>query len=116
MHESKALRDGDVPERTFEFLHATFGDYLAARHIVDSLLDPAHEHDRQLRRRGKPDVGPLYAAFHVFSSRTIQPSIDWCSDGKTGLSVHEPHFRAAHATTTYVATIDIETCVRTAGR
>jgi hypothetical protein len=52
----------------------------------------------------------------VFSSRTIQPSIDWCSERKTGLSVYEPHCRAACATTTYVATIDIDKGARAIGR
>jgi hypothetical protein len=67
-------------------------------------------------RSADPANRRMLIAPTVFSSRTIQPSIDWCSDRKTGLSVYEPHCRAAYATATYMATIDIDKCVRAIGR
>ncbi|WP_051571114.1 NACHT domain-containing protein [Cryptosporangium arvum] len=64
VHESRATRDTGAPERSFEFLHATFGDYLAARLIVDALVDLTDEwkHQRGRRYRTALDAGFLYAA------------------------------------------------------
>lgn len=42
-------------------------------------------------RSADPANRRMLIATTVFFSRTIQPSTDWCSDRKAGLSVHEPH-------------------------
>ncbi|MFI5954579.1 NACHT domain-containing protein [Cryptosporangium sp. NPDC051539] len=63
VHEATATRDTGAPERSFEFLHATFGDFLAARLIVDALVDLADARAYQRRRfRAELDGGFLFAA------------------------------------------------------
>lgn len=63
IHESQATRDTGTPERSFEFLHATFGEYLAARLIVSALVDLADERIHQRRRpQAALDAGFFYAA------------------------------------------------------
>ncbi|MFG1924290.1 NACHT domain-containing protein [Cryptosporangium sp. NPDC048952] len=64
VHESRATRDTGAPERSFEFLHATFGDYLAARLIVDALVDLTEEWQylRGRRSRTTLDAGFFFAA------------------------------------------------------
>lgn len=52
IHQSQARRGTDAAERSFEFLHATFGEFLAARQIVHALVDLADEHTHQRRRPG----------------------------------------------------------------
>ncbi|MEV6522622.1 hypothetical protein AB0M43_11810 [Longispora sp. NPDC051575] len=39
--EAKTLRDEKRPRRRYEFLHATFGEYLVAAYVVDTLADVA---------------------------------------------------------------------------
>ncbi|GIF53070.1 hypothetical protein DFJ67_7331 [Asanoa ferruginea] len=63
VHESRAQRDTGPPEKSYEFLHATFGDFLAARLIVDALVELAAERVHQRNRRQPSlDAGYLYAA------------------------------------------------------
>jgi hypothetical protein len=65
VHESTAHRDTSDVERSFEFLHATFGEFLAARLIVDTLVDAAEEWSQSLRRR-RATYDPGY--FHALTS------------------------------------------------
>jgi hypothetical protein len=44
VHESRASRDTGAAERSFEFLHATFAEFLAARQIVAALVELAEDH------------------------------------------------------------------------
>lgn len=73
IHESQATRDVGLPERSFEFLHATFGDFLAARLIVEALTELASERNdhHQRHRRGELDSGYFYAltSFATISRR-----------------------------------------------
>jgi len=78
VHESRATRDTGGPERSFEFLHATFGDFLAARQIVASLVDLAEERIHQRRRQGVIDPGPLYAATSFVTVAGRPPLWDFC--------------------------------------
>jgi hypothetical protein len=62
MHEAQALRD-DTRLRTYEFLHATFGEYLIARAVSRELRDLA-EDARRATDRSRPtqaDDGFLHA-------------------------------------------------------
>ncbi|WP_250001215.1 NACHT domain-containing NTPase [Actinoplanes sp. M2I2] len=63
LHESRAREGVDQPRRSFEFLHATFGEFLVARLVVTTLIDLAGERAHQARRpRPSPvDAGPLAA-------------------------------------------------------
>ncbi|WP_433361129.1 NACHT domain-containing protein [Actinoplanes sp. CA-142083] len=86
VHESRAARDTGGPERSFEFLHATFGDFLAARQIVASLVDVAEERLHQRRRQGVADPGPLYAITSFVTIARRAPLWEFCRGllGKLG--------------------------------
>jgi len=87
IHQSRATRDTGLPENSFEFLHSTFGDFLAARWIVDSLVDLAAERVHQ-RRRPQPtlDAGFLYAALSFATITRRAPLRDFCRGMLTRLS------------------------------
>lgn len=78
VHESRATRDTGGPERSFEFLHATFGDFLAARQIVAYLVDLAEEREHQRRRQGVIDPGPLHSATSFVTIARRPPLWDFC--------------------------------------
>jgi hypothetical protein len=78
IHESRATRDTGGPERSFEFLHATFGDFLAARQIVASLVDLAEERIHQRQRQGVADPGPMYAATSFVTVTRRPPLWEFC--------------------------------------
>jgi hypothetical protein len=63
VHESRAVREG-AAEHAYEFLHATFGEFLTARHVVEALRtlarDRAYFHSRG--RSGPLDDGELWAS------------------------------------------------------
>ncbi|WP_285730343.1 hypothetical protein [Nocardiopsis sp. ATB16-24] len=74
VHEARAkVADGDAS--VFEFLHATFGEYLVARAVVAVLDDLDESRSRSYRRRGRAaarvDDGELYAlsSFACYSGR-----------------------------------------------
>ncbi len=74
VHKSEARRH-DERMRSYEFLHATFGEFLVARLAVTALRDIAEY--RQVMRRGTTAAGPLddgflYAtlSFSCLASRT----------------------------------------------
>ena len=73
VHEARA-RAADGTASVFEFLHATFGEYLVARAVTSVLEELAEDRARSLRRRGGPqhlDDGELHAlaSFAAFAGR-----------------------------------------------
>ncbi|WP_017608605.1 NACHT domain-containing protein [Nocardiopsis xinjiangensis] len=77
VHEARAQRSGGTAS-VFEFLHATFGEYLVARSVVEALDDLVDEHAGGSRRRRRRkhsaqriDDGELYAyaSFASFAGR-----------------------------------------------
>jgi hypothetical protein len=80
IHESRASRDTGTPEKSFEFLHATFGDFLAARLIVTALVDLADERIHRMHRRqpGVLDAGFFYAATSFVSVTRRAPLREFC--------------------------------------
>jgi hypothetical protein len=82
VHESRAIRTTGEREASFEFLHATFQEFLVARSIVNGMLELADEHETRARRRhpGELDAGFFYAllSFSVISERT--PTVDFTRD------------------------------------
>lgn len=77
VHEARAQRS-DGAASVFEFLHATFGEYLVARTVVEALDDLVDEHAGGSRRRRRRkhsaqriDDGELYAyaSFASFAGR-----------------------------------------------
>jgi hypothetical protein len=79
IHQSQARRGTDAPERSFEFLHATFGEFFAARQIITALRELANEHAHLRRRPGaSPDVGFLYAATSFITIARRAPLWEFC--------------------------------------
>jgi hypothetical protein len=81
IHEARARRDGQALQ-TYEFLHATFGEYLAARALERELADLVEDDLRQSRRnRSAPtDDDFLHAllSFSVISQR--RTTLDFLTD------------------------------------
>ncbi|MGC9669814.1 NACHT domain-containing protein [Planosporangium sp. 12N6] len=79
IHESRAVRDTGDPEKSFEFLHATFGEFLAAQAFVDALVDLAAEREHQLRRdQLSYDAGYFYAIASFVTVMRRTPVQDFC--------------------------------------
>ncbi|MFV2196894.1 NACHT domain-containing protein [Nocardiopsis sp. LOL_012] len=73
VHEARA-QAADGTASVFEFLHATFGEYLVARAVATALDDLEATRVRPSRRRGgsvRPDDGELYAlsSFSCYTGR-----------------------------------------------
>ncbi|MBE2997747.1 hypothetical protein IDM40_03345 [Nocardiopsis sp. HNM0947] len=77
VHEARARRS-DGSASVFEFLHATFGEYLVARTVAEALDDLVDEHAGGSRRRRRRKHGPqriddgelyAYASFASFAGR-----------------------------------------------
>jgi hypothetical protein len=79
VHESRASRGTGGSERSFEFLHATFGDFLAAHQIVGALTDLAEDRDYLRRRPGSTlDAGLFYALTSFTTVTRRQPLWEFC--------------------------------------
>jgi len=57
MQDVRAL----LPRRSYEFLHATFGEYPVARQVMDELADVAEKAFSERRGPGEPDDDLLFA-------------------------------------------------------
>jgi hypothetical protein len=94
VHEPTARRGTDEPERGFEFLHATFGEFLVARLVTRAVLQLVKDEEYRASSLTPPplDAGFLYAAtsFQPLSSRA--PIVEFC-DGL--FAAHEPGTRTA---------------------
>lgn len=79
VHEAQATRD-DAPVRAYEFLHATFGEYLIARMVLAALRDLADRTSSAARATALPSVAPrpdddLLHALLSFAPLTDRESI-----------------------------------------
>ena len=81
IHESQALRDSEM-EHGFEFLHATFGEFLVARITVATLRELAEERAFNARRATGPrmDDSFLWAALS-FAGLTGRAAVMEFADG-----------------------------------
>ncbi|MEV4755821.1 hypothetical protein AB0J86_12015 [Micromonospora sp. NPDC049559] len=81
IHESQANRDTGAPEKVFEFLHATFGEFLAARLVVSTLVDLAEErlHQRRRPQARVLDAGYLYALTSFGALTRRGPIREFCA-------------------------------------
>jgi len=63
VHESSAQRAGEI-EHAYEFLHATLGEFLVARYVVETLCALARDREyfRATGRTGQLDDGELWVA------------------------------------------------------
>jgi predicted kinase len=79
IHEARATRATGAPERSFEFLHATFGDFLAARLVVAAMVDLADEREHQQRRpQAVLDAGFFFAAISFVTMTRRAPLWEFC--------------------------------------
>jgi hypothetical protein len=79
IHESRASRDTGPAERSFEFLHATFGEFLAARQIVAALVELAEDRAALRRRPGATlDAGYFYALTSFTTVTRRAPLWEFC--------------------------------------
>jgi hypothetical protein len=86
IHESRASRDTGTPERSFEFLHATFSDFLTARLIVEALSELAEERIHQRSRWQRSlDAGFFYGALSFATITRRAPLRDFCYGMLTSL-------------------------------
>ncbi|GAB3972785.1 hypothetical protein GCM10029978_050690 [Actinoallomurus acanthiterrae] len=78
VHQAQALRD-QVRLTTCEFLHATFGEYLIARLIVDELARLADDAARDTRRarQAAPEDDFLYALLSFTPLSIRRPTVDF---------------------------------------
>lgn len=81
IHKSAAIRDTGAQELAYEFLHATFGDFLVARLAIRAVRDVAHIHAYQssMVNPEPPDLGFLYVAIsnNLLCDRT--PLMEFCA-------------------------------------
>ena len=76
VHQSPAVRAGDV-DRTYEFLHATFGEYLVGRLVVKGLA--------ALANSAEADYGFLYAALSFAALTSRATVVRFVRDGLAAL-------------------------------
>lgn len=79
VHTSEADLGTDRAQRSYEFLHATFGEYLVAREVVETLIDTAAS---TVGRRGtrEPDDDRLFALLSHDCLAVRGPVLDFISD------------------------------------
>lgn len=84
VHTAEANLGTDRTRRSYEFLHATFGEYLVAREVVETLVDTA---DSTVSRRGArdPDDDRLFALLSHDCLAVRGPVLDFIGDLMVGL-------------------------------
>ncbi|MEV4170835.1 hypothetical protein [Nonomuraea sp. NPDC049709] len=82
VHTTQALRD-QQRLKTYEFLHATFGEYLVARLVVRELADLAEElaSAESRRRPARPDDAYLHALLSFAGLTVRAPTVDFLEYG-----------------------------------
>ncbi|MEU0241488.1 hypothetical protein ABZ234_27705 [Nocardiopsis sp. NPDC006198] len=99
VHESRA-RVGDGSASVFEFLHATFGEYLVARAVDAALADLDDARARSSRRRGRSvrtDDGELFALSSFASYAGRDKVVDFLSEMLERRFADEPEAREDYA-------------------
>jgi hypothetical protein len=83
IHESRAVRDSDMTrEHGYEFLHATFGEFLVAWLTIATLKDLAEERAFNARRVSGPHVDDSFLwAILSFAALTGRDSVVEFADG-----------------------------------
>jgi hypothetical protein len=79
VHDSQASTGTGTAERSYEFLHATFGEFLGARQIVAALVELAEENAfLRNRTRGTLDAGYFHALTSFVSITRRAPLWEFC--------------------------------------
>ncbi len=72
--------------RSYEFLHATFGEYLVARRVIDELVEAAEKACAGRRGPTEPDDDLLYALLSHQALAARKTMLDFAEEIFTGLS------------------------------
>jgi hypothetical protein len=99
VHESRA-RSSDGDASVFEFLHATFGEYLVARAVAAALEDLEDSRARSSRRRGRAapvDDGELYALSSFAGYAGREKVVDFLAELLERRFAEEPEVREDYA-------------------
>ncbi|MFD9697826.1 NACHT domain-containing protein [Lentzea sp. NPDC059081] len=77
VQKTEAVREDNTRLRTFEFLHATFGEYLVARFVWDRLAELHREDSARSRRKSTVDDTELYSVLSYMALTTSKPVLDF---------------------------------------
>ncbi|PWK87392.1 hypothetical protein C8D88_104553 [Lentzea atacamensis] len=77
---SEAVRSDDTRLATYEFLHATFGEYLVARFVWRVLLELSREDAARSRRKSAVDDSELYTVLSFMALTTSKPVLDFLQE------------------------------------
>ncbi|MFC7328480.1 NACHT domain-containing protein [Marinactinospora rubrisoli] len=96
-HESQAVQ-GTRQRSTYEFLHATFGEYLTARMVTGVLDDLVEDRRRAARRRyaAPPDDGLFYALTSFAALAGRDAVVEFTDDLLTQHFTEHPEERAEY--------------------
>ncbi|WP_439658042.1 NACHT domain-containing protein [Lentzea sp. HUAS TT2] len=73
----EAIREDLTKLRTYEFLHATFGEYLVARFVWDRLTELRREDEARSRRKVTVDDTELYSVLSFAALTASKPVLDF---------------------------------------
>ncbi|MET8758375.1 hypothetical protein [Lentzea sp. NPDC004782] len=77
VQKSEAVRGDDTKLATYEFLHATFGEYLVARFVWKTLEELCREDAARSRRKSTVDDTELYSVLSFMVLTTSKPVLDF---------------------------------------
>ncbi|MCG8927153.1 AAA family ATPase [Lentzea sp. CC55] len=77
VQKTEAVRGDDTKLATYEFLHATFGEYLVARFVWRTLTDLLREDAAKSRRKTTVDDTELYSVLSFMTLTTSKPVLDF---------------------------------------
>jgi hypothetical protein len=77
VQKTEAVREDRTKLRTYEFLHATFGEYLMARLIWDRLTQLRKEDEARSKRKSTVDDTELYSVLSFMALTTSKPVLDF---------------------------------------
>jgi hypothetical protein len=77
VQKTEAVRADSTTLRTYEFLHATFGEYLVARLVWNRLTELREEDRARSKRKSSADDTELYAVLSYMALVTSKPVLDF---------------------------------------
>jgi hypothetical protein len=77
VQKTEAVREDRTRLRTYEFLHATFGEYLVARLVWDRLTQLRKEDAARSKRKSTVDDIELYSVLSFMALTTSKPVLDF---------------------------------------
>ncbi|MGW6928640.1 NACHT domain-containing protein [Lentzea sp. NPDC054927] len=77
VQKTEAVREDNTKLRTYEFLHATFGEYLVARFVWERLLVLQREDAARSRRKSTVDDTELYSLLSFMALTSSKPLLDF---------------------------------------